>query len=295
MLILIGIFLCAGSAFLLSGWFRRVIKSSSMQNYFGNCKGFLVPLGIALIDFPVQIIFAGLSGSSGYHSFIPVLPSLVIFMGFISWAIFSSSLEVAARHNARLWFGLLVIILILPGLFTWVDQMQQSRAAKVTQINRVVDYIKANTLPADSVVQWGMEGRVLFLANRQTSSRFIDQKPLFAKGSEKSILLFRADLSADPPVLFVDTDQANLPLILPGSGEDCGQLESDAYIEQQWRLWRDRHYPADSSLPLTEIPQGMKQVYLWICQNYTLADRVGPDGWLVYQRRNYSFWENGIE
>ena len=80
----------------------------------------------------------------------------------------------------------------------------------------VVQYIKDVTEPGETVLVWGNNVWINFLADRPSPTKYSYQFPLFMPeyATESRVLNFLADLQAAPPVLIVEP-QADTAEMLP--------------------------------------------------------------------------------
>ena len=80
---------------------------------------------------------------------------------------------------------------------------------------------------------------------------------------------FLSELKAHPPAEIVDFDPRMQPLFYQTYARNCPELTDPLYLEQLVAKY----------ITPPQIPEGMPEVYLWICQNYSEATHFG--GWIV--------------
>ena len=156
------------------------------------------------------------------------------------------------------WSVALLLPLALAGALTTVEKI---RPGSDNQTTLTVEFIRQNTGPQDTVLLWGTQTVVYFLAERGAPTRFVHQIPLFNQRYATGEIIgeFLADLEQRAPALIIDTRLDSMPLpYSPDGAARCGQTDRP-------------------------IPAGMEQVYSFICANYERVTEIGPDSWIVYR------------
>ena len=126
--------------------------------------------------------------------------------------------------------------------------------------------IVASLVPQnETVLVWGAEPSVNFLAHRRAPTRYGYQYPLFQRtyADASRVYEFLSDLRANPPAAIIDSSPTN-PIVVP--------LDT--------RLW-DRWRPTQPYVP----PPELRGVIAWIHENYDPKIRVDESGWTIYRRR----------
>jgi hypothetical protein len=174
-------------------------------------------------------------------------------------------------HNARERNYVLVALIVamsaipLGMLFRQMSALKSSPDACTKRA--VVEYIKRFTKPDDTVLIWGAEPSVNFLAHRRSPSKYFFQYPLYTKGYQRTELVkdFLSDLTANVPALIIDTSPTNI-LIPP----------LDPAERARW-VSPSRNYDA--------LPE-MGVLFEFITSRYRCCGRVGPNQWPVYARES---------
>ncbi|MEP6776595.1 MAG: hypothetical protein ABJA50_13450 [Chloroflexota bacterium] len=128
-----------------------------------------------------------------------------------------------------------------------------------------VQYVKAHTELADSVLMWGAEPGVNFAAQRRSPSRFAYQYALLTSGYTGGPLIsvFLREIETGRPTLIIDAS--------PSDGI-TPPLDSEA--RKRWR----------PSL-VYRLQAELDMFFQYVDTHYQLAGSLGPDGWQVYVRK----------
>jgi hypothetical protein len=92
---------------------------------------------------------------------------------------------------------------------------------------------------------------------------------------QSDILL--SELKAKPPVLIINAMIPRLPLITVKNPAQCSKVKDPVYYDAVL----NRLIPDKRLIP--QMPEGMDEVYYWICQNYTHTATLGELKWEVYR------------
>jgi hypothetical protein len=173
-------------------------------------------LWVSLIDLPVEIALASVSGWSFGHYYMLLLPVSAVLVGFFVFVFLtnlrSESIVKAPRvETGHLWMlALLFAMCILP--LQRMSQVLPLRSIKKIQDMPVVEteYIKTHTREEDYVLMWGAEARFNFLAERLSPTRFVYQYPLYTPGYQTKGIIdeFLNDIRQKRP-LIIDTSSSN--------------------------------------------------------------------------------------
>ncbi len=274
--------IAAGVAFIalgvvfLAGLAAKKTSSWLAPFYVPGNSELALPLVIALVDLPVEFALAILGGWNFPHYFMPLLPSLAILFGYALWFALEGAPSPGRRLLAYAWAAALLLPVFLPGVRMTVKELHR-RGDR--QIEEAAAYLQANTGPGDPVYQWGNATGIYILSGRSSSSRFFMANPLFFDGYtglwHTSRLL--SDLSENPPIYIIDTQMTRLPLVTAPGWQNCESVKDPAYYQT---FEETRKGPEDI---IPQLPQGMSEVYYWICQNYAPSDSIGELGWQVYR------------
>ncbi len=236
----------------LAGWvsFARGLGHSRSAASF--------PLMLALIDLPLELFLISVSGRNYHHYFMTLLPSITILLG---WGAYWMRQKFARTpHWMALPISLLVIVwACLPSARTWNVLVQPAGEYTITQTVRLV---QAQTQPGETVLVWGSQTVVNFLADRASPSRFVHQKPLFRAGFASRALSeeFLQALTAHPPTLVINTHLPSTPFPTMQTDGTC--------------------------IMPPNLPEGMDAVFAFLCERYTLDAVITKDRWEIYRLKD---------
>ena len=86
------------------------------------------------------------------------------------------------------------------------------------------------------------------------------------------------DFKTKPPVLIIDQGVARLPLLIPADPNACNQVYDPQQYETFIKTSRE-----EAAYTYPRMPEGMDEVYYWICMNYEPVGPVGKMDWQVYR------------
>jgi 4-amino-4-deoxy-L-arabinose transferase-like glycosyltransferase len=275
-LIAAGAVLVGLGGLVLSGWAARAVRRWLAAVVPTERSNLALPLVVALVDLPLSLGFAALTGRNFPHYFMPLAPSLVILFAYGVHLLFQAAGSPARRLQAWAWLAALLLPVFAPGIWMTARQLQP-RSDR--QVEDVAAYLEANTRPGETVLQWGIAPAVYILSGRDAPTRFFFANPLFFDGysGEWHTTRLLADLRDRPPALIVDALMVRLPLVTAPGWQDCDQVLDPAYYQS---FLETRQAPGET---IPRFPPGMGEVYRWICQNYQPAGPVGELNWQVYR------------
>ena len=235
----------------------------------GNNSSLWLPLIIAAIDLPVQLLLVSLSGNNFGHYYMSLLPSLTILIAFAGWNILNLTQQNKTMQYT--WLTILTIILLTPGL---VESMQKIHISRDRQSAAIADFVINQTEPGDKIFYWGNRVSVYNLSGTTSPSRYFFTDPLFLKGytDKAQIDVFYQDLVNQPPKLILASDAFSRPLIYLDDPAECKNLEDPEYVYN----WAKQIYGEKIF-----IPEDMEKIYTWICQNYSreTITLIEEDSW----------------
>ena len=96
--------------------------------------------------------------------------------------------------------------------------------ARVAIASRALaDYVRAETRPEDTILNWGRETQLYFYADRKPATRYLYDRPFWQ--DPPTLDRAMADLRAHPPVLILDS------LPPPGRGEPYAEYHPQVYLD----------------------------------------------------------------
>jgi hypothetical protein len=241
--------------FLTASWFYY-FGLATWAAFIGRGWAYLKKLPlllvVALIDFPLEIILISLSGKNYNHYFFTMILCFAILVAY-GWAYGRSWIKKPWIHI--LVYLLAAVMIVYKPVHLIVDAYRQPPEAAVRQ---VVDYIKRNTDKDDTVILWGSQTVINFMSGRDTPTRFVHQKPLFREGYAERALSMELlnDLKSKKPKLIINSYLPSTPFIEMNAKGEC--------------------------LMPSPLPDGMFEVFDYICKNYSLSQEIGKDKWKIY-------------
>jgi hypothetical protein len=233
----------------VSPWLGRFRSASPLP---------LLPLYIAVVDAPIELAMINVSTSNYAHYFMAILPCFTILVAWFIHMLVSWADERGARVLPHLWAVILLFPILQNGVSLIVEQAQVGKDVFVTSM---AAYVRQNTKPDETVLTWGFNTQVNFLADRRFPTRYMTQLALFRPGygSPARFQELLGELEAHPPRLILDTHL--YPFVTWNT--QSGQCSYDK----------------------ATLPDGLDKVLDYVCQNYTLAELFGKDQWSVYRLR----------
>jgi len=224
-------------------------------------------LSIGLIDLPIEVIMASISGFSFRHYYMALLPIYAVFAGFSFWMLLakrsslhlptkimrlsksqihsgagshacdSGAWEPPRRKNRvllRLLNILIAAIFFVPLLGASIALVKDTNYLTNQGIDygAVTAYIELHTSKDDFVLVWGAETGINYATQRRSPSRFVYQYPLYEAGytNQKIVEEFLGDIVRNKPRLIIDTKNPETPIY--DFGIFSPQIDSDLQLLQ---------------------------------------------------------------
>lgn len=254
--------LCLGGVALAGVGERRIYPWLKPYQVTSDSPA-LLPVYLALLDLPVELLMISLSGRGYLHYNISLFPPLTILIAFLAGTLWDGARRRIASPGASLrMLAVWSVVLLLPVAYGGLGKtIEKIHPGADRQTSLTVDYIQQNTRPGDTILMWGSQTGLYFLSGRESASRYVHQVPLISPqyATPQRIGEFLQDIQKNKPVLIVDTRQGWFPLPYTAGGPAaCAQVQP-------------------SYLP------GMEPVYRYICANYVPVATIGPDSWIIYR------------
>ena len=230
-----------------------------LKRYQAACDSpALLPVFLALVDLPINLFLVSVSGRGYLHYYLSLFPSLTILAAFLAWFVLAPGSKRTEQPMRAVWS----VALLLPTLFGGLAQtLEKIQPGVDSQTEAAVSYIQTNTQAEDTVLLWGSQSGINYLADRSAPTRFVHLVPLFNAeyASQGRLQEFLNDLQTAKPALIIDTRLDSMPLVYDGQDpQRCAGGD-----------------------PLA--PPGMSPVYAFICENYIPVETLGKDSWIVYR------------
>ncbi len=168
-----------------------------------------------VIGWPVELIFSGLSGRGYAHYYISWLPIGALLTGqLFSWAIpkiFSRRINQILNQYTVLSFGIIIVLMLILFSGKFLEYYSSGmriifyRGTGIEKIHPVASYIRDHCDNDDTVLAWGGEAGINFMARRDSFTAFFEY-PLFISSPILTKLEdgFISDLLTHPPEIIVD-------------------------------------------------------------------------------------------
>lgn len=237
---------------------------SIKNNILKTAHGSLVIVKVALIALPVEVTLTTISGRDALHYYTSWLPVFSVFAAYCVWRI-TNRFPV---FNHTIVIATILIIMSIGPLYT-ITTLTKETNDRNTMLSRkhqkIVAYLEKNTTEKDTILLWGVEPRINFLAKRKSASRFAYQFALFTKhySTPQLIDTFISDLKRNRPKYIIDAPiyKGYMPAL-------------DKKIRATWKI----------PLPnYSETPE-VNRVYRYIESQYRYERTI--EDWTVYRRKN---------
>ena len=210
---------------------------------------------VSLIDLPIECFMVGVSANAYQHYLVTLLPGLAILNGYLVHFLLQ---ELRARLRfplGAILYPLLLFLAVFQGVKT-VANLYRANLPK--QVAATLKYINKHSSQTDYMLIWGYRPDVNFLSGRPTPTRFIHQIPLYTVGyaTPQIFAQLLSDLQKNPPKLIIDTHNNRMPFVKM-QGVRC-------------------------VLPGGDLPQGMPEVFVYICEHYRFDQKIGSAGWSAF-------------
>jgi len=187
------------------GWLAGIIYAWLKRQHFAEIEPLIL---IALIDFPIEIIFITISGRSILHYYLTPLPVMAIMVGtlvgtvpFLLGSITRANPQILQRWSPVAILGFVLLAQI--GQIAFYPQYV--RVLSDNDYAPVIDYVARNTGKDDQVLLIGAESVVNFLARRKAPTRYVYQYPLALLGRRPMFEEYFNQILENKPTLIIDT------------------------------------------------------------------------------------------
>ncbi len=226
---------------------------------------------LLLLLWPIEIYLSGLSGRNVLHYFICWAPALGLTFAFAIGRL-PAMLRADWLFPALSKYAMLWMLLILAGIFVFSAPAVSEYVTVFTNwvaghsiesTPPIVDYVRRNTQPTESVLVWTGQAGINFMAGRESPTPYTFY-PWFVDSPYTETIgrSFYEDLVSHPPVLIVDTQPRNPDQL----------LAIDAQVrKQQLSKNRKRYF----------YPPYLDEVFAFIDQNYHFEGSI--DNYNIYR------------
>ena len=163
---------------------------------------------LAVVALPVELALVALPGRGRVPYFMSLLPLMAVLAGFSLGRLFSpTSIPSRWGRGAALVF-LLGALLITHGL-AYRERLQAGR--RQTFAEDLLAYIQTHTTPEETILVFGAEPEINFLARRRSPTRFVYQYPLYRPlyADQDMLVSFYQDILEKRPKLLIVAVQSS--------------------------------------------------------------------------------------
>jgi len=191
-------------------------------------------LFLGLVDFPIFFITISLSGKLWTHYYIPFFPGIVLLLaGSLAYLY-----EYAGNPSDRLMFNSLLVAVLVTGSFPPMNQIITTLKAPGGDDARSMTaaYLKSMTTPQDTILVWGWESGIYFMAQRESPTRFALPFALYIKTpyQDEFARILLKEVEARPPAYIADIRNPEMPFIDGRPTETClsgNQMTSQGMVD----------------------------------------------------------------
>jgi hypothetical protein len=196
------------------GWVLCLILAATKKTKLT----FLPLVVVALIDFPLELLLASISGRNFPHYYLTLLPVLCFLTGVVYWAL-SQSFAGSKIYPYRIWIFSLVTLVLLATqatgyMGTW--GYFKEYGSRPRYLNTLA-YIKNHPIlnGCDDVLVWGNEAIINFLTQKKSPDRYVYQYPLYMPGytNEQTIMDFINDVIERKPCYIINSKNPYTPFL----------------------------------------------------------------------------------
>jgi len=135
-------------------------------------------LGLAALAFPIELVLVTTSGRPFDHYYVTLLYVFAVWAAWLFYLLCRALDELIAPAPRRAQFALnasLVLALALSLLPAVKKNAEWAQHLRALEPPAVVNFLRENTTPEDTVLVLGHEPRILFFAGRRAPTRFVHQ------------------------------------------------------------------------------------------------------------------------
>jgi len=168
---------------------------------------------VCLIDLPLELILASISGRTYQHYFMALLPIFSFFAALAFWTLIEGIIRIYGSQKVAFFFTFCVLFVL--SLFNLMKYRNVVAGYPNNNTTSVLTFIDQVTTDDDTVLIWGAEAATNFFSGRVSPSRFVYQYPLFTPGyvNEELIEEFLNDITQNKPALIIDTKNPKTPFL----------------------------------------------------------------------------------
>lgn len=181
-------------------------------------------LFLGMIELPIILFTISLSGKGFTHYYISLLIPLILLFG----ASVMYLNRLTRKLNADVIFNCLLAALLLAGSFAPTLQILTRLRASGEAIPsdasyQTAQYLHSVTTPQDTILVWGWQAGIYYMADREPCTRFSFQFPIYFESpfQEQALSTLLSDIRSNPPAYIADTMDVEMPFIEGQTSEEC--------------------------------------------------------------------------
>ncbi len=168
-------------------------------------------LVFALLALPLELMFVSISDNGFDHYFLALLPTFSILAGFFFNLILLGLERVQITTSARVVFVFGFILIATMFAAENIQSIYQRLRGREHEV--IIQYIRENTNPNETLYIWGGESRINFETRRRAPTRFLYVSPLVRRNYANThhVDEFLDTLLRQPPRLLIDIPSTSRP------------------------------------------------------------------------------------
>jgi hypothetical protein len=192
------------------------------------------------LDFVIEIVLSGLSGFNYPHYFISWLPWIAVACGLLFSRVAPEFSGWAHKYQAPVAFGAIVILAAaslgtLQGYGQAFAQLVRDRT-RSEESEQLPAYVNEHTQPGQTVLVWGGNAGINFLAGRDAPTAHFQYGILVPSAiTDRISAQFYRDVSSHPPAMILDQSEQGLPPLSipnPVAWSAAHNLYAPPYLQQ---------------------------------------------------------------
>jgi hypothetical protein len=192
------------------------------------------------IDFVIEIVLSGLSGLDYPHYFISWLPWIAFACGLLFSRLATGFVEWAQKYQVPVALGAIFILAAaslgtLGGYGRAFGQLVGDRT-RAQESEQLPAYVNEHTQPGQTVLVWGGDAGINFLAGRDAPTAHFQYGILVPSAiTERISARFYRDISSHPPAMILDQSEQGLPPLSipnPVAWSAAHNLYAPPYLQQ---------------------------------------------------------------
>ncbi|MCP4420320.1 MAG: hypothetical protein GY805_27255 [Chloroflexi bacterium] len=245
---------------VLAGWtlgWLQIAKKTTMAETWRPL------VHLALIGLPIELFLASLSGFYFAHYYMALLPMFALLTGYFIYGLQPNLVQLPRLIAYAVLFCIFYLAINKASgqiIFNLAHKTWDSTGSN----NQLVAEIRYHADAHDYLLMWGSATTFNFLTEKESSSRFVYQYPLFV-----------AEYAAPEMVAeFIEGMEGKRPLIIDVSATNLRTPPLDSDRRVAWLSAKNAQEKAHIA--------SLEPIFNFIGNNYALADVTTIDDWRIY-------------